>query len=194
MHTPEDFKISDEAEIFTFIERNAFGQLISISANKLVSTHMPFLLSDDRTKLLGHLARANPQHQDLENQEIMITLEGPHDYVSPSWYVGPGVPTWNYQAVHIYGTCRILNNIADLQKIVDRLTNKYEQPLTPPWVPDYNPAMLKYIVGVEISIQDVQCKYKLSQNKSEQDREQVISGLEGLGSDSLAQAMRNLPA
>ena len=71
---------------------------------------MPFLVSANGTKVLAHVARQNPQHAEIEGQEVLITLTGPHDYLSPSWYSGPGVPTWNYQAVHIYGQCRVIND------------------------------------------------------------------------------------
>lgn len=190
MYVPADFKITDKAEIFSFIEGNSFGQLISVLEGKLTCTHMPFLVNNDKTKLLGHLARTNPQHRDIEDQEVLITLEGPHDYISPSWYTSPGVPTWNYQAVNIYGICRVFNDTADLKSLVDQLTYKYEQALIPSWQPQYNQAMLKHIVGIEITISDTQCKYKLSQNKSQQDREQIIAALGDVQSHKLADAMK----
>jgi len=152
MYTPEYFKVTDEKEIFAFIEANAFGQLISSSGGRLFSTHLPFLLSEDKTSLLGHLARQNQQLQDIENQEVMVTLQGAHDYISPSWYVNPGVPTWNYQAAHVYGRCSVFTGRSDLKKIVDTLTSKYESQFDTPWKPDYNPSMLGAIVGIKIAI------------------------------------------
>ncbi|WNO07950.1 FMN-binding negative transcriptional regulator [Teredinibacter sp. KSP-S5-2] len=192
MHIPKYFEITDKEEILSFVQANAFGQLISHVSGRIFSTHMPFLLSNDNTKMLGHLAGNNPQCNELDGQEVMITLEGPHDYISPSWYKSPGVPTWNYQAVHIYGRARIFTDLDRLQYVVDKLTEKYESLLTPPWQPEYNNAMLKAIVGVEISIDDIQCQYKLSQNRSAEDREQVIDRLCDLGSIKLAEAMKRV--
>jgi transcriptional regulator len=190
MYIPRHFHITDREEIFSFIEHNAFGQIISTLQGRLFSTHIPFLVSDDKQKLFGHFARQNPQSRDIDGQEVMVTLEGPHGYISPSWYLNPGVPTWNYQAVHVYGICKILPELAAVKTIVDRLSNKYEEAFETYWEPDYNAGMLKHIVGFEIEITDIQCKYKLSQNRSEQDRENVISHLQDTGSTGLADAVR----
>ncbi|MDC0003430.1 FMN-binding negative transcriptional regulator [Porticoccaceae bacterium] len=191
MFTPSHFKITDDAEIYSFIDHNGFGQIISTLKGKIVSTHIPFLLSDDKKTLVGHLARQNPQHTDLDEQEVLVTLNGPHEYISPTWYASPGVPTWNYQTVHIYGICRLLDDQTSLQAIVNKLTNKYEKALGTDWQPNYDEAMLKHIVGVEIEITDIQCKYKLSQNRSTQDRVNVGNALESLGSVRLANAVRS---
>ena len=95
MYVPEHFEVTDADEIFAFVAANAFGQLISKVDGRFFSTHIPFLLSADRTKLLGHMARPNPQHLELDNQQVLVTFQGPHDYISPAWYASPGVPTWN---------------------------------------------------------------------------------------------------
>jgi len=190
LYIPKHFEINDENEVFAFIENNAFGQLVCDVRGRLFSTHIPFLVSEDRTKVIGHMAHQNPQHHALAEQEVLVTLEGPHDYVSPSWYRSPGVPTWNYQAVHIYGQCRVFRDTQQLRKVVDALTAKYESVFEKPWQPDYNASMLRAIVGVEISITEIQCKYKLSQNRSSQDREQVIEHLSLLGSNRLSDAMK----
>ena len=190
MYIPKHFEVTDTQEIYAFIEHNAFGQLISNCNGQLSSTHIPFLLSDDKTKLIAHLAKSNPQSSTLHGQQVLITLQGPHDYISPSWLSGPAVPTWNYQAVHIYGVCTILPELAAVKTIVDSLSTKYEHAFEPYWEQDYNPGMLKHIVGFEIEITDIQCKYKLSQNRAEQDRESVISHLQSTGSKALAHAVR----
>lgn len=190
MYIPQAFEITDEQEIFSFIEANAFGQLVSISSGELCSTHMPFLLSDDKTRILGHLAKQNPQHLDIENQSVMVTLDGPHDYISPSWYHSPGVPTWNYQSVHLYGSCKVLFEPEEIRTIVDTLTRKYESGFESPWLPEYRDSRLGAIVGLEISIDRMQCKYKLSQNRPAEDRAEVISQLELSGANSLAAQMR----
>lgn len=189
MYIPRHFEITDENETFAFIESNAFGQLISTVEGRLFSTHMPFLLSGDRSRLLGHFAKQNPQAADIENQEVLVTLQGPHGYISPSWYESFGVPTWNYQAVHLDGVCNLFECHEKLKELVDSLTNKYESSFSTPWRPEYKASMLDAIVGVEITISKIQCKYKLSQNRSAKDKQQVVEQLENLGSLELAKAM-----
>ncbi len=189
MYIPKPFEITDDNEKFAFIQENAFGQLISQLNGKIFSTHMPFLLSEDKTKIYGHLAIANPQHTQLAGQEVLITLEGAHGYVSPSWYNSPGVPTWNYQAVHIYGVCSLIDDAEKLKYVVDALTQKYESAFKKPWQPEYKAAMLNAIVGVEIAITEIQCKYKLSQNRSREDQQQVAAQLKSNGLVALAAAM-----
>ena len=189
MYIPKHFEVTDDKEIYAFIELNGFGQLISIFEGRLFSTHIPFILSEDRAKLLGHLASKNPQVNDIDGQEVLVTLQGAHDYISPSWYEGSGVPTWSYQAVHIYGRCKVFSDPKKLKLAVDMLTEKYESRFSEPWNPDYNSSMLGAIIGLEIDINEIQCKYKLSQNRSEQDQKQVIEQLKINGSLQLSEVM-----
>jgi transcriptional regulator len=189
MYIPKHFEISDEEIIFSFIEENAFGQLVSSVDQRPFSTHMPFLVSPDRKQLLGHVAKQNPQHSEIDGQEVLVTLQGPHDYISPSWYSCPGVPTWNYQAVHIYGKCSTFDDSNRLKEVVECLTSKFEAIFSEPWQPEYKASMLGAIIGIEISISEIQCKYKLSQNRSTKDQKQVIERLETLGANALAEAM-----
>ncbi|MDO9518755.1 MAG: FMN-binding negative transcriptional regulator [Pseudohongiella sp.] len=189
MYIPPHFSISERDEIIRFIRQNAFGQLISHVEGRLFASHLPFLLPDDGGKLLAHLAKPNPQWKQIEGQEVLITFQGPHDYISPSWYKAPGVPTWNYQAVHVYGKCQLLTEAADLRQIVDALTGVYEAGASEPWVPQYDEKMLRGIVGLSIDVVEIQCKYKLNQNRSVEDREQVCAHLEQSGSHDLAATM-----
>ena len=190
MYIPKHFNITDEKEIVSFLQANSFGQLISRHQEQLYCSHLPFLISKDGNQLKCHLARQNPQWQDIENQEVLIVLSGPHEYISPSWYKNPGVPTWNYQALHIYGRCRVFDDAGELSQVVDGLTSKHESGLAEPWSPEYKQAMLKAIIGIDIEVTDIQCKYKLSQNRPAGDHQGVIDNLEKLGSTDLPQAMR----
>ena len=190
MYIPKAFEITDQKEIASFIEANAFGQLISLVNGKLFATQLPFLLSEDKKVLLGHIAKQNPQHMDISQQEVLVTFQGAHNYISPTWYEALGVPTWNYQAVHVYGECSVTTDAEKLKQLVDRLTQKYEAKFEKPWQPNYKAELLSAIVGLEIHITDVQCKYKLSQNRSEQDQIQVIEKLEKQGSLAMAKEMR----
>ena len=189
MYIPKHFEVTDRDVLCAFINENAFGQLVSTVGGRLFSTHMPFLLSDDSTRLIGHVARLNPQHTELDGQEVLITLQGPHDYISPSWYASAGVPTWNYQAVQVYGRGRVFDDTDALRSVVAALTEKYEAAFERPWQPDYKAAMLSAIVGVEVTISEIQGKFKLSQNRPAQDQRQVVTQLKAQGADALAAAM-----
>ena len=153
---------------------------------------MPFLVSDDKQSIFGHFAKQNPQHSELDNQEALVTFLGPHDYISPSWYNSPGVPTWNYQAVHVYGICRVFNDQESLKAVVENLTTKYESAMKNSWEPSYDPSLPGAIVGVEIFITEIQCKYKSSQNRPAANKERVIAQLAGRGSISMADAMQKI--
>lgn len=189
MCIPSIFEVNHKTELFSFIESHAFGQLISSSKGRLTSSHLPFLLSEDKSKLYAHVAKQNPQYLDLDDQEALVTFSGPHDYISPSWYHSMGVPTWNYQAVHVYGRCTTFRDPEKLSALVNSLTEKYEQSQQKPWQAEFPSAMLAAIVGIEIEISDVQGKYKLSQNRSNKDRTAVIEQLKSKGTSPLAEAM-----
>jgi transcriptional regulator len=189
MYVPEHFKISDQREMLSFLDANAFGQLISIEDNRLSASHLPFLIADDLKYLRCHLARQNSQWQQLEGQQVLVTFQGAHDYISPTWYQTAGVPTWNYQALHIYGRCRVFDAPEELADVVEALSKRYESGFETPWEPQYRDALLKAIIGVEIEIEEIQCKYKLSQNRPAADHQGVIDRLDKQGSEELVKAM-----
>jgi len=189
MFIPKNYRVEDEERIFSFVRKNAFGQLVSTVAGKPWVTHLPFLVGVGNKTLLAHLAAANPQCRELEGCEVLVTFQGPHDYISPTWYSGPGVPTWNYQAVHVYGKCKVFKDPERLKNAVEALTTEYEKEISKPWRPEYDTKMLKAIVGLEIEITDVQGKFKLSQNKSAKEIKDVANELEQRGAEQLARAM-----
>lgn len=192
MYIPDHFSVSDENEIFRFIKSNSFGQLISNVDDRLFSSHIPFILNHDNTRLLGHLAKNNPQWCDIENQEILVTFQGPHDYISPSWMQKPAVPTWNYQAVHVYGKAKVIADRENIKSIIENLTHFYESSFEQPWKPKYKESITEFIIGIEIEISEIQCKYKLSQNRPKPDRQQIIDALKSNGSNILAKAMEEI--
>lgn len=189
MYIPQHFLIDNQKESDRFIEHNGFAQLISLVGGELFATHLPLLYQRDERKLLGHIARANPQWQGLDGQRVLVIFAGPHDYVSPSWYTDPGVPTWNYQTVHVTGVAKSLHDPAQLENIITELTRQYESRFESPWEPRYEAAKVRGIVGIEIAIEQIQCKYKLSQNRSEVERRNVASQLRSAGNSALADAM-----
>ena len=189
MYIPKHFEISDETEISKFIEANSFGQLISLIDTAIVSTHIPFFFDTESRVLLGHMAKANPQWQQIQKQKVLVTLQGEHAYVSPSWYESAGVPTWNYQAVHIRGIAESFTDPKKLKRVVDKLTEQNESGYPDPWQSDYAASMLRGIIGIEISITSIQCKFKLSQNRSVQDQSNVQEQLVDRGHEALANKM-----
>jgi len=189
MYTPKHFAISDAEEINSFIAKNSFGQLIAIADGKPVSTPMPFLHNAEEGILLGHVAKANPHWKQLEGHEVLVSLLGPHGYISPSWYQSSGTPTWNYQTVHLYGTAHCFSDTEKLKQLVDTLTDFNEKSFESPWQPEYEESKLQGIVGIEIELSDIQCKFKLSQNRNLSEQENVCEHLKSSGANDLASVM-----
>ena len=189
MYIPKHFEITDETEISKFIEANSFGQLLSLIDTEIVSTHIPFLFDAESRVLLAHMAKANPQWQQIQEQKVLVTLQGEHAYISPCWYESAGVPTWNYQAVHIRGIAESFTDPKKLKRVVDKLTEQNESGYPDPWQSDYSALMLRGIIGIEISITSIQCKFKLSQNRSVQDQSNVQEQLTDRGHEALANGM-----
>ncbi|HDS1678703.1 TPA: FMN-binding negative transcriptional regulator [Pseudomonas putida] len=165
--------------------------LISHGQQGLLATHLPVWL-DTREGEFGtvyaHLARANHQWQELEQgAEALLVFPGADAYVSPSYYPSKAenpkvVPTWNYLAVHAYGTAEVIHDAAPLLQIVSRLTDRHEQGRSEPWSvadapADYIDGMLRAIVGIRLPIARLQGARKLSQNRSVQDIAGVRDGL-----------------
>ncbi len=192
MYIPEHFKMDEKEEILAFIESNPFGQLISNVEGRLFSTHLPFYVSEDQTKIIAHLAKLNPQHIELDQQEVLLTIQGPHAYISPAWYGSPGVPTWSYQAVHVYGYCKTLHDTESLENIVDTLSKINESNFESQWHAEYPSSKLGGVVGIELAIGDIECKYKIGQNRPIEDRKRVVKELKSLGSNDLAEAMERI--
>jgi transcriptional regulator len=169
-----------------FMQDYNFAILVSQQDGQLSATHLPVLLDTSRGEygvVIAHLARANPQWKSFENgQEVMVIFQGPHAYVSPTWYeTHPSVPTWNYAIVHAYGLPHIVNDQNRLHEMLSALVHHHEDPRDPSWemkLPDdYMSKMMASIVGFEIEITRLEGKYKLSQNRSETDQINVIENL-----------------
>ena len=185
MYVPNHFCEDDAEKLAALIEENSFGVLVTVAEGRPFASHIPFLYDRGANVLRGHVARANPQWRHFRpGTEVMVLFQGPHGYISPSWYLSPGVPTWNYATAHVYGSARALEEPSRIKTIVEGLTAKHERGNQPPWVPTYDPKMLNAIVGVEIAIKEVQGKFKLNQNRSAADRAAVISKLAASGSEA----------
>jgi len=188
MYIPKAFVVDDPALIREFIGKYGFATMISRGPDGLIATHAPVqheTKAGTQGRLVAHIARANPHAAVLDGAEVLTIFQGPHAYVSPSWYaVHPSVPTWNYAAVHVYGRARIVNDAARLRDIVARLSETYEGGRAEPWrmsglADRYIENMLKAVAGIEIDITRIDAKHKLSQNRGAEDRRRVIAALEG---------------
>ena len=198
MYIPHYYKNENLTQVEAFIGQNSFGILISQVEDRPWATHLPLELETNaagKQVLTGHLAKANPQWKFFEDTlQVLCVFNGPHTYISSSWYKEEEVPTWNYIAVHVYGTLKVLTEEATMQSL-HRLVEKYERHSENPIsLRDMSPKTLrqvKGVVGFEIEIAEIQAAYKLSQNR-EQDHERIISELrkkEDAASNSIAKYM-----
>jgi transcriptional regulator len=200
LYVPAHFRVDDPVTLFAFVERNAFGTLVTSGEAGLHVSHIPFVAERDArgVRLLGHVARANAQWEALEGADHLVAIfQGPHAYVSPTWYENhPSVPTWNYAVVHAHGKASLMDE-ASLHELLMRLSATYEAGNPKPWkmsqLPaDYVDTMLKAIVGFEIVVDRLEGKFKLSQNRPAE-AARVIEQLEAHGEADLARLMREHP-
>jgi len=188
MYIPSYNLEKDWKEISTVIRENSFGMLITAKNGHPVATHIPIELETTeagKTVLRGHVARANEQWKTFETTEqALAVFTAPHHYVSSSWYHQMSVPTWNYIAVHIYGKMKIVNDESlknSLRKLMDTYEVISKNPQTLDGLPqDYVDKLMKGIVGFEMSIDKVEARFKLSQNKDNTDYQRVIRELKSL--------------
>ncbi len=179
-------KWEDEPEILDFIRKNAFATLISQVEGKPWATHLPFVLGKNNSGesvLSGHVAKANPQWKSFsENEDVLVIFQGPHAYISSSWYNHENVPTWNYLAVHVSGKIRLIEG-EELMEHLKSLTDTYEEG-RPNRVrvetmnETYVAGQLRALVGFEIKIEEVKASAKLSQNRDDVNYHHIIEKLE----------------
>ena len=207
MYQPEHFREERLEVQHALIRAHPLGLLISSGAEGLSANPVPFLLHDaDATAPLGtlraHVARANPQWRDFVegtgSGEALIVFQGADTYVTPSWYAtkretGKVVPTWNYAIVQVRGRPRVVEDDAWLARQIEALTAVHEGGRPAPWAVSDAPARYvemqrRGIVGLEIAIDRIQGKWKVSQNRPEADRRGVADGLAATGEAGAAMA------
>jgi transcriptional regulator len=196
MYLPRHFTVSDMAQITAFVDAAQSADLVTFDGTKPVSTLLPVIWDrpadaespDDYGRVLGHIAIANDQWKTAMPGSLALAIvHGPQAYISPAWYEskarhGRVVPTWNYEAVHLTGEITFHQDTEWLRALVTRLTRLHESDREHPWAvtdapPEYIDGQLRAIVGVELTITSIEAKQKLSQNRSELDREGVVNGL-----------------
>lgn len=188
MYIPDAFRVEDAETTSAFIDAYPFATLVSVVEGAPFASHLPLLLDREAGTLLGHVARPNPHASVFDGAtEALAIFHGPHAYISPAWYVAPGVPTWNYAAVQVRGHPRRVEEGERLAEVVARLTARFEGEDSavvaalrgtgaPPAGLDPR-KLLKGIVGFEMKIERIEGKFKLGQNRSAADRAKMLEHL-----------------
>ena len=213
MYLPKHFTARDAAEVEAFVDSAGAADLVTFDGTRPVASLIPVLwdrsaaAEGEPGRLLGHLALANPQWRSVGPGTVALAIvHGPQAYVSPSWYPstarhGKMVPTWNYISVHFTGPLTVHRDAEWLRGLVTRLTARHEAGRPAPWhvsdAPrDFIDGQLRAIVGVELAIETVEAKEKLSQNRDAEDRAGALDGLRhepGAGPAAIADLMETLP-
>jgi transcriptional regulator len=176
----------NDPEVAQLIKQNAFATLVTQVEGKPWATHIPFVLEQKETGetvLHGHLAKANPQWKSIgEIEEVLVIFQGPHAYISSSWYTHENVPTWNYLAVHVYGKIRILEGeelMHHLKSLVDVYeTGRPNRVRVETMSEAYLDSQVRALVGIEVKIQEVHASAKLSQNRDDVNYQNIVKHLE----------------
>jgi len=199
MHPNKAFRFDGDADMLDWAFARGFAHVVAAAAEGPVVAHAPIVPAGDGA-VRFHLARGNRLTPLLDGARVVLSIAGPDGYISPNWYADPEqqVPTWNYVAVEIEGTARLLDE-QGLAEQLDALAALHEPRVIPdnPWTRDKLDdgrfqAMLRAIQGFEVAIEAVRGTRKLGQNKSAADRAGAMLGLERSGNAALAGLMRTL--
>lgn len=191
VYVPPHFDAHDRTAVARLMHDYPFATLMTPGTPEPALSHLPLLHVADcepHGTLLGHFARANPHAAKAAAGESLAVFHGPHAYVSPAWYTDPAssVPTWNYAVVHVHGLIELVDAPADTRAILDALIKRFESLRRDPWTllldPDRLAAMVGAIIGFRIRIRRIEPKFKLSQNRTPEDRRRVVVGLVDAGS------------
>lgn len=190
VYTPRAFAAGDGAAAMRLFHDYPFATLITPGDPEPFVSHLPLEYRADcgpQGTLLGHMARANPHWRHFGTGTSMAIFHGPHAYVSPSWYTEPAtaVPTWNYAVAHVHGRVEIMTDAGETRSLLDDMIRRFEGDRSQPWRLQLEgralAAMLDAIVGFRLTIERIDAKLKLSQNRSVEDRERVTAALRAEG-------------
>ena len=191
MYIPKHFAVDDPHVLAALVQAHPLATIISTQGGQVNANHIPLILSakEQAQILQGHIAKVNSLWRDVDDDsEVLVIFQGPDGYISPNWYPskqehGKVVPTWNYATVHVRGRIRFIEDQAWKLSFLNQLTDQHENKQAKPWsvsdAPvDYTGRLLEAIVGLEISVDSIEGKYKLSQNQSPLNYQGVIEGLQ----------------
>ncbi len=199
MYIPQRFQFSERAELVAFMRAYSFATIITVGeGGRVVASHLPFVVEETAAGeilLTSHFARANAQWCSLETGEVLVVFAEPHAYISPQHYEKTlNVPTWNYVAVHAYTSARLIREEGEVFAVLEKMIQQYEANYQKQWsmLPqDYKDGLAKGIMAFELRVTDLQASRKLSQNKTENERQRIAQALE-TSSDSPAQKIGEL--
>lgn len=183
MYTPKHFQLSEHQEAISFMQKYSFATIVTMLNDLPEATHLPFLVEqrDGQLILVSHFAKANPQATASLNETSLVIFTEPHAYISPSNYEKEqNVPTWNYVSVHAYGKATLIDDKAQVAHLLEKMIGFYEVDYKNQWdkLPDdYKLKMMNGITAFEIVVTDLQAKKKLSQNRTDIERENIIASL-----------------
>ena len=202
MYLPSHFEQHEASALHALMRDHPLATLVTQQAGGITADAIPLEYVAASHTLRGHVARANPLWREAAGRPVLAVFNGPQAYITPSWYPSKAtthqvVPTWNYTLVHAHGLLRVVDDAPWLHALVSGLTDHHEAPRAAPWAvadaPDaYVQQMLRAIVGIEIPVERLIGKWKVSQNRSDADRLGVAGGLAEGEAD--AQAMAPLVA
>ena len=202
MYLPKHFEQQDPAELTRLMREHPLATLVSWQDGAPTADHVPLEYNAATQTLRGHVARANPLWK-LAGQPVLAVFTGPQAYVTPSWYPSKAqthkvVPTWNYAVVHAHGVLKAVEEAPWLHALVSGLTGHHESARPAPWAvadapDDYVQQMLRAIVGIEIPVDRLVGKWKISQNRSAEDRDGVARGLAADNLAAMAALVANPP-
>ena len=198
MYTPRHFEENDREKLLSFMKQYPFAILVTRSADAPVATHLPFLVEERNGELflLSHMARANEQWKEFSGEkDVLVIFSEPHAYISTS-FCGDGdkVPTWNYVAIHAYGQPGLLEVYDEKKQLLEKTISTFHAPDLEHYkaLPGaYVSKMLKGIVAFEIKVKNLQGKYKMSQNRKEEERQNILRQFEN-SSDAMQQTVARL--
>ncbi len=199
MYLPKRFENQDIERSLVIAKKYPLATVISSTEAGPFISHLPLVAESKNGSLFlyGHLARANEHWKLLADRDVYVIFNGPQTYITPTWYAEDDVPTWNYAVVHMKGRSRLLENKSDIISCLEKITAQTEQ--NEPnswkfWIPDdlaEKGVLEKAIVGFQVTVDSIQSKFKLSQNRSPLDRQGVIQGLSGRN-DDMSREIRRL--
>lgn len=184
MYIPRRYRIDDRTQVEHLLTQYPFGIFVAYDGTKPIAAHIPFevTVQGDDLVLEGHVAKANPIWRCApSNPEIMVIFQGPHTYISPSWYRDPNVPTWNYVAVHVYGSCELMTG-DQLAAFLEKMVARYEsgRPNARLWDtldPAFREKEMRAIVGFRILASRLEAAAKMSQNRTDEDFRHITEAL-----------------
>ncbi|QXV64635.1 FMN-binding negative transcriptional regulator [Mucilaginibacter sp. 21P] len=190
MYIPKHFQITEKQQAIHFMRKYAFAPIVTVLNRIPEATHLPFAIEErgDEVVLLSHFAKANTQVNAIEQGPSLVIFTEPHAYISPKNYEKEtNVPTWNYIAIHAYGKAKLIKDETAVGALLAKTISTYEQDYLKQWnrLPgDYKHKMMNGIVAFELVVTDLQAKYKLSQNRSAIEQQNIINNLDSSETDN----------